>query len=559
MTAQTAQWLAAVRSDAAELIESTDWAGTPLGPPATWPPPLRHAVTTCLSTPFPMAVCWGDDLTVVYNRGFERLLRTKSDWALGASVRTIMAEYWEVVRPVVERVVQQGESVWSADLSVMTSRSGPPREAHFMFAVSPLRDDDGAVAGILNVTAETTDHVVSGRRLALLSRLAAGLEPARQSATAVGATAVEALRAGPDIGAVDIYLLTGRRSQRLELIATTADGRGRTRPADELLREVIREVLATRTPRLVGRRLIAPLVASTNHAAPGVIVIEAAPRGPLDDDYRSFLGLVAATVGSAVAGADEQHREMDHLREINDALQQAMLPDPPGLPGWFTRYQPADGSLTVGGDWYDVVDLGADRWGLLVGDCVGHGLWAAALMGQLRAAGRALMLERNGPAATLDGLDRFAATLPGAEFSTVLCGLVNGRRGTLTLASAGHPPALLVGRRGSRWLDGSRGAPLTLGFGRRAERTTPLERGDVLLAYTDGLVERRDESLVVGLSRLAATAEALVRQAPIDTLADELIAMLAPVSRDDIALVAYQVAADGGPWPTRRPADHQVV
>ena len=97
----------------------------------------------------------------------------------------------------------------------------------------------------------------------------------------------------------------------------------------------------------------------------------------------------------------------------------------PQLPGGFAvRYQPATRPLQVGGDWYDVVDLDDGRIALIVGDCVGHGLAAATVMGQLRSACRALLLEHPSPGAALTALDRFAARLPGARCTTAFCAVL---------------------------------------------------------------------------------------------------------------------------------------
>ena len=108
------------------------------------------------------------------------------------------------------------------------------------------------------------------------------------------------------------------------------------------------------------------------------------------------------------------------------------------------RYQAASRPLQVGGDWYDVVDLDDGRIGLIVGDCVGHGLTAATVMGQLRSACRALLLENPSPRAALAGLDRFAARLPGARGTTAVCAVLNPETGELVYSSAGHPPPIVM-------------------------------------------------------------------------------------------------------------------
>ena len=100
--------------------------------------------------------------------------------------------------------------------------------------------------------------------------------------------------------------------------------------------------------------------------------------------------------------------------------------------------------MQVGGDWYDVVNIDAGRVVLIVGDCVGHGLAAATVMGQLRSACRALLLDKLMPSVVLAGLDRFAARSPGADLTTAFCAVLTLATGEVVYSSAGHPPAIMV-------------------------------------------------------------------------------------------------------------------
>ena len=133
------------------------------------------------------------------------------------------------------------------------------------------------------------------------------------------------------------------------------------------------------------------------------------------------------------------------------------------LPTVAARYLPKASNLTVGGDWYDVLDLGDGRRGLIVGDCVGHGLDAATAMGALRNVSRALLVDNRGPAEVVASLDRFAATVPAAACATVVCAVVDLAQQTITYANAGHPPPLLVRESQAIWLDDALGPPLAVG------------------------------------------------------------------------------------------------
>jgi GAF domain-containing protein/anti-sigma regulatory factor (Ser/Thr protein kinase) len=203
------------------------------------------------------------------------------------------------------------------------------------------------------------------------------------------------------------------------------------------------------------------------------------------------------------------------------------------------RYLPATRGVHVGGDWYDLVDRPDGTVALAVGDIAGHGLPAAAAMGQVRSAWRALALSSSDPAAILGSLDRFAAGVEGAFFSTILTMLLDPSTNELRYASAGHPPALVIDAdHTARFLEGGRSVPLGLPFDLpRPQAIEHLSPGAVLVLYTDGLIERRDEPLDQGLQRLETTASQ-VAGAPLVEVADTLLELVAGDRHDDVALLA---------------------
>jgi Stage II sporulation protein E (SpoIIE) len=199
------------------------------------------------------------------------------------------------------------------------------------------------------------------------------------------------------------------------------------------------------------------------------------------------------------------------IREHQTAieLQLAMLghaDEVPGLPVGVT-YRAAAAELQVGGDWYDVVGLDDGRAVIVVGDAVGHNLSATTAMGQLRSAIRATAPYVPEPAALLGRADELAAQITGAEFATAACVLLNPATGELSYATAGHPPILIAhADGGTTYLTGGRGLPLGVSSASRPSATAQLTPGDLLILYTDGLYERRQESPDEGLARLAALA-----------------------------------------------------
>lgn len=147
----------------ADKIRQYDWANHPLGPIDTWPMALRFAVETVLSSHFPKCLAWGAGLTMLYNDAFRPILGHKPE-PLGRPFNEVWAEAWPVVGAMVERVFQ-GESTFIEDFPVTINRHGYDEQANFTFCYSPLRDESGAVVGMMDTVIETTGKVNSDRQL----------------------------------------------------------------------------------------------------------------------------------------------------------------------------------------------------------------------------------------------------------------------------------------------------------------------------------------------------------------------------------------------------------
>ncbi|MEU8149786.1 SpoIIE family protein phosphatase [Nonomuraea sp. NPDC048901] len=238
-----------------------------------------------------------------------------------------------------------------------------------------------------------------------------------------------------------------------------------------------------------------------------------------------------------------------HTREhhVALALQEAMLrcPDLDLHPEIEVRYLPAVETLNVCGDWYDVVDLPDGCFAVAVGDVVGHGLEAATSMGMLRSALSASIRAVKEPAPALEVLGLYARSLEGALATTAVKAVIDTRRRRITYSSAGHPPPVLCHLGNAcTLLDQATDPPL----GARPEHVTRPQAelsyapGDTLVLYTDGLIERRDRDIDVGLARLT---DVLARSGGLDPgpLADALLAGMDVSSgaRDDIALLVVRL------------------
>src|SRR6185312_4830207 len=162
------------------LVRSKDWAQTPLGPIETWPQSLRTVVQIMLGSRYAMWMGWGADLIFFYNDAYRPTLGIKHSWALGASARQVWREIWPDIGPRIDLVLQHGEATWDEGLLLFLERHGFPEETYHTFSYSPLRDDRGAVGGMLCVVTEETDRVIGERRLRVLRELAAGIATTRK-------------------------------------------------------------------------------------------------------------------------------------------------------------------------------------------------------------------------------------------------------------------------------------------------------------------------------------------------------------------------------------------
>lgn len=218
--------------------------------------------------------------------------------------------------------------------------------------------------------------------------------------------------------------------------------------------------------------------------------------------------LVRQRQAAAAATADLQER-YEQSREVVTALQRELLPAGlPVLPGLqvAASYLLAEADTAAGGDWFDAVPQKDGRVALIVGDVVGHGVTASGAMGQLRAVLRDRLDDGAGIAEALGAADRFASRSPAAHATTVAMAVVDPVSGEVAYCTAGHPPPLLVTPGGeARYLPGTGGTPLATG-GSFPVGTARLEPGDLLLLYTDGILERPGRSHPESAAELAAVA-----------------------------------------------------
>ena len=259
---------------------------------------------------------------------------------------------------------------------------------------------------------------------------------------------------------------------------------------------------------------------------------------------------LARELALRLAPAVENALRFERQSETAEALQRSLLPEQ--LPrlhdaDLIARYLPGTAGIKVGGDWYDAIQVDGGRTVLAIGDVVGHGVRAAASMGRLRNVAQFCALDGLSPATMLYRLNEYFCGLADADMATLLVAVHEPATRKLCYASAGHLPPAIRGADGTvTFLEEGRGLPLCASEGatyREAEACLPA--GALLCLYTDGLVERRGESLDVGLGRLERELSTTLGD-DLEAEADRLVVRLLDdtVQVDDVALLMLRPHPD---------------
>ena len=308
---------------------------------------------------------------------------------------------------------------------------------------------------------------------------------------------------------------------------------------EEMLVEAARDEDHLRLMRELGlvSAMVVPLVAR-GRVFGALTLVSSSPERHFDEADLDMARDLARRAAMSLDNAILFRREHEAAVTLQRSLLPQSLPAVEGL-RFAARYEPAAPGLEVGGDWYEVVALDDGTVGLSVGDVAGHGIHAASVMGRVRPALRAYVLDGHDPMEAIRRLDRLMKELGPAELTTIFHLHLDPAENAATYVRAGHPPALLRLPGGEvQVLDGAGSEPLGIfedsDYSAHSVQVPP---GSLLLLYTDGLIERRDEPLEAGLDRLK---EAL-RDAPADPegCLDAVMSRFLVAERpDDVAMVA---------------------
>ena len=305
------------------LMRNHDWQATPLGDPAGWPQSLRSAISIMLNSRYPIALYWGPELALLYNDAWSPIPGGKHPWALGRPGREVWPEIWQTIGPLFAKVIATGEGVWQEDELLPMLRHGYLEECYYNFTFSPVRGEDGTIDGIFNAVVETTDRVLSERRLRTLSRM--GHRPNSSLSVDAACEWVTSILAEnrADVPFVLVYI---REDDTIRLAGRwlppgTEAASGSAWPFEAAARTAGATVVAAPSaPALrsqfwsesIAEIVIVPIATGGEPLPAAFLVAGANPRRQVDANYRSFFELAAGHIGTALATArayeDERHR-----------------------------------------------------------------------------------------------------------------------------------------------------------------------------------------------------------------------------------------------------------
>jgi signal transduction histidine kinase len=311
-------------SAAQALLHALDWARTPLGPMSAWPRSLLSHVSLIMELPSPAIIFWGPEQTQIYNDGYAVIMGPRHPRYFGASYRDSWPDTYPLIYPWMRRVLDHGEVVEVKQAHIPVTRYGFEEEAYFTFTFSPLRDDDGHIAGILQPVFEVTDTVLSERRAETVRMLAptGSLEPVADAVAALG-------RNPHDVPFAAIYLWDAAQ-KRLVLAGETA-GLDSSEASRSRLDAAARRVFERKGMEEIGGAagsaepgcdphvLLLPIEGVSAAAPHGVMAFGLSRRLHFDKRYRAFLESVTAQVAATLQRASllqARERQRQHLHDL---------------------------------------------------------------------------------------------------------------------------------------------------------------------------------------------------------------------------------------------------
>lgn len=312
-------------SEMNRAVRDKDWSRTPLGPISTWPVSIRTAVNLCLDSQFQIAVLCGPELVYIYNDATIPIFGAKHPNALGARTADVWPEAWPTIGPMLHDVLATGKATRHDDLLLVLRRHGFEEECYFTFSYSAIRSEKSGVDGVLVAVLETSDRVISNRRLCTVNELGKQVAVARGDESTFERLSSTLSRNPYDVPFAVLYLRdgdstrlafsTGLRGDEqlasrnlLRDVTDAADDHPITRAARTGVAELCDAGILLNGveqcgvwPELPRQALVLPITQPGRNVPDCVLAVGINPRKTLDEDYRAFFGVVAGHVATAVA------------------------------------------------------------------------------------------------------------------------------------------------------------------------------------------------------------------------------------------------------------------
>ena len=330
-----------------QLMNAKDWHSTSLGPRESWPVSLKNYIQMIKELSTPAIIFWGPDRVQFYNDGYSVIMGPRHPKYFGSTYRECWPETYSIINPWMQRVLQRGDTVRIEEALVPLTRYGYTEESHFTSSFSPLRDDRGVIAGILQFATEVTDTVLSNRRAAILHNLINQTIHARTVPNAIHLSLQVLQQDVADLPFCLVYLIDPIEQTKLAcfgLSGLPSDQKSFPQIIDigdnTLIPEISRVILE-RKPILINnlttrvgslavglwpespdQAVICPIASADRQSVIGILIAAISPRLTFDDRYQAFLDLVSVQIGTMVSAAracEDEEKRIEELAEFNKA------------------------------------------------------------------------------------------------------------------------------------------------------------------------------------------------------------------------------------------------
>ncbi|KAA8484354.1 signal transduction histidine kinase [Arcticibacter tournemirensis] len=315
------------------LIRNKDWSETSLGDISIWPQSLRSAVSICLGASFPVCIYWGEELSLIYNDAWSVIPAQKHPWALGRTAKEVWPELWPRIGAMFQSVLRDGVSTHSKSELLFMERADYVEETYYDYDFSPIRGEDGNVAGVFNAGLETTAHILSERRTALLHNLFNSVYIENSEESVFSKAGNEIKKLPHDIPCFILFAKQGDMPVPAVWHGVEVAGDNMVLPFEEVVAKGdaplvdMRQIMSIERsekvwPLACSKAKLLPLKLSSGEIC-GFFLAGISPNRPFDNDYQVFLQTIAAHISSAITNVRAQKERAHSVRQLRSLFVHA--------------------------------------------------------------------------------------------------------------------------------------------------------------------------------------------------------------------------------------------